>query len=68
MNPIVTVVVSLINALAALMPQIGGLIERIRASNDLSADGRALLDAIEGGIDKHVRYLDEKSKPLPVPD
>lgn len=63
-----TVIASLISALAALVPQIPGLIDRIRASTSLTDDGRALLDSMEGSIDRHAKYLEERSRPLPVPD
>jgi len=68
MEALIPIAVSLVNALATLVPQIPGFVARISASADLSADGRALLDSMEGAIDRHVKHLDEKSKPLPVPD
>lgn len=69
MNPIATVIISLVNALAALLPQLPSFIESIRASRDLSADGRALLDAQEAVLlARKAKAEDIAAHPLPVPD
>lgn len=66
MDAVVTVIVVLLNALGKLLPEIPGLIDRIRESTELSADGKALLDRIDARIVEHERKLDAM-KPLPVP-
>jgi ribosomal protein S19E (S16A) len=67
MEAVATVIVSLLNALAALLPQLPGLIDRIRESDGLTAEGKALLDRIDDRIAEHERKL-AATDPLPVPD
>lgn len=68
MNPIVTVIVSLLNALGALLPQLPAFIESIRASSDLSADGRALLEHQTQVLLERKRKAEEIARhPLSVP-
>ena len=62
-----TVVVSLLNALGALLPSLPGLIESIRGSSDLSPEGRAVLERLDERIAEHERKLAAMG-PLPVPD
>jgi hypothetical protein len=69
MNPIATVIVSLVNALAALLPQLPAFINSIRASSELSEDGRALLDAAEVTLLARKKRAEEiAANPLPIPD
>lgn len=63
---ITTVIVALLNALGALLPSVPGIIDSIRGSADLSADGRALLERIDLRVAEHERKLDA-IEPLPVP-
>lgn len=66
MNP-TPIIIAALNFLGSLLPQLPGLIDSIRASNDLSADGKALLDAMEARIEAHVARLPVSARPLPVP-
>jgi hypothetical protein len=68
MNPIVTVIISLLNALGALLPQIPAFIESIRDSGDLSADGLLLLEAAEARLLARKKRAEEiAANPLPDP-
>jgi hypothetical protein len=62
-----TVIVSLLNALGALLPSLPALIDSIRGSADLSADGKVLLDKLDTRIAAHEAKLDATA-PLPVPE
>lgn len=64
---IVTVIVAILNALGALLPQLPGLIDAIKGHPELNDGGKAVLTALDTRIAEHERKVDE-AKPLPVPD
>lgn len=64
---IATVLVALLNALGALLPQLPGLIEAVRGHPELNDGGKAALELFDGRLAEHERKLDAV-KPLPVPD
>lgn len=69
LDAIAKIAVPLLNGLVSLISNVPGLIARIQASTDLSADGRAFLDAQEKLLLERKRRADEiAAHPLPVPD
>jgi hypothetical protein len=65
---LVKLAVPLLNALGTLLPQVIGFFDRIRASGDLSADGRALLDGQEALLLARKKRAEEiAANPLPPP-
>ncbi len=66
MTALVPIFVAVINAVAALGPQLLGFFDRVRQSADLSADGKALLDSMSASIESHAKKA-EATEPLPVP-
>lgn len=64
---IATVIVAVLNALGALLPQLPALIDSVRGHPQLSEDGKKALDLIDARLAEHERKL-AAVKPLPVPD
>lgn len=68
-DAVVKIAVPVINAAAQLLPQLVGLFDRIRASSELSVEGRALLDAQEAVLLERKRRAEKiAADPLPLPD
>lgn len=61
-----TVIVALLNALGALLPQVPGLIAEIRASSDLTDHGKAALALIDTRLVADEKAVDAV-QPLPAP-
>lgn len=66
MNVVATVVVALLNALGALLPQLPGLISEIRGNSDLSDGGKKVLDLIDQRLVDDEKAV-EAVQPLPTP-
>lgn len=64
---IVNLIVAILNALGALLPQLPSLINEIRGHPELNGDGKAALELIDGRLAEHERKL-AAMQPLPVPE
>lgn len=64
---IVTLIVAILNALGAVLPQLPALIDSIKGHPELNDGGKAVLAALDTRIAEHERKLDE-TQPLPLPD
>lgn len=64
---IVTVVVAVLNALGALLPQLPGLIDTIKGHPELNDGGKVALGILDSHLAEHERKL-AAAKPLPLPD
>lgn len=64
---IVTVIVAVLNALGALLPQLPSLINEIRGHPELNDNGKAALELIDNRLAEHERKL-SVMQPLPIPD
>lgn len=64
---IVQIVVAILNALGALLPQLPGLIDQLRGHPELNDGGKAALELLDGRLAEHERKL-AAARPLPVPE
>lgn len=64
---IVDIIVTVLNLLGKLLPQIPAIIDEIRGHPELNDNGKAALDLIDGRLAEHERKL-AAAQPVPVPD